>query len=50
MTISYFPYSAFKLSTSIELDKFEAPNFLISYSLFLLVVKAVTVIPNLAAY
>lgn len=50
ITISYFPDSVFKLSTLMELDNLDAPNFLISYSLLLLVVNAVTVIPNLAAY
>lgn len=50
MTISYYPSSFFKLSRLIELDNFVAPNDLISASLLKLVVNAVTVIPNLAAY
>jgi hypothetical protein len=50
MTISYFPVSDLRDSKLMELDNLLAPNLLISYSLVVLVVNAVTVIPNLAAY
>ena len=46
----YLPVSDLRLSKLIELDNLEAPSERISFYLLMLVVKAVTVIPNLAAY